>query len=98
MLLQAESTAVYGIKRSGERITMKDLKRKTPYNTYVIKGLPPGPIASPGIRINYLQLCILLMSLIFISYQTMTGLISFLLQKRKSISRQWPIQGEKAER
>jgi len=50
MLLQADPTAVYGIKRSGERITMSDLKRKTPYNTYVIKGLPPGPIASPGIK------------------------------------------------
>jgi len=48
--LQADPTAVYGIKRSGERITLKDLKRKTPYNTYVIKGLPPGPIASPGIN------------------------------------------------
>ncbi|MDP1759057.1 MAG: endolytic transglycosylase MltG [Thermodesulfovibrionales bacterium] len=48
--LQADPTAVYGIKRSGERITMKDLKRKTPYNTYIIKGLPPGPIASPGIK------------------------------------------------
>ena len=50
MPLQADPTAVYGIKRSSERITMKDLKRKTPYNTYVIKGLPPGPIASPGIK------------------------------------------------
>ncbi|MDO9288876.1 MAG: endolytic transglycosylase MltG [Thermodesulfovibrionales bacterium] len=50
MLLQADPTAVYGIKSSKERITMSDLKRKTPYNTYVIKGLPPGPIASPGIK------------------------------------------------
>jgi len=50
MPLQADPTAVYGIKRSSERITMSDLKRKTPYNTYIIKGLPPGPIASPGIK------------------------------------------------
>ena len=50
MPLQADPTAIYGIKSSGERITMKDLKRKTPYNTYIIKGLPPGPIASPGIK------------------------------------------------
>jgi len=50
MPLQADPTAIYGIKSSKERITLKDLKRKTPYNTYVIKGLPPGPIASPGIK------------------------------------------------
>ncbi len=50
MSLQADPTAIYGIKSSKERITIKDLKRKTPYNTYVIKGLPPGPIASPGIK------------------------------------------------
>lgn len=50
MPLQADPTAIYGIKSSKERITMSDLKRKTPYNTYVIKGLPPGPIASPGIK------------------------------------------------
>ncbi|NCO83078.1 MAG: endolytic transglycosylase MltG [Nitrospirae bacterium CG_4_10_14_3_um_filter_44_29] len=50
MQLQADPTAIYGVKKSGERITMKDLKRKTPYNTYIIKGLPPGPIASPGIQ------------------------------------------------
>ncbi len=50
MLLQADPTAIYGVKGSREKITRDDLLRKTPYNTYVIKGLPPGPIASPGLR------------------------------------------------
>jgi len=48
--LQADPTAIYGIKSFKEKITAEDLKRKTPYNTYVIKGLPPGPIASPCIK------------------------------------------------
>lgn len=50
MMLQADPTAIYGVKRSRERITRNDLKLRTPYNTYVIKGLPPGPIAAPGIK------------------------------------------------
>jgi len=50
MPLQADPTAIYGIKSSREKITSKDLKRKTAYNTYVIKGLPPGPIASASIK------------------------------------------------
>ncbi|MDH5202525.1 MAG: endolytic transglycosylase MltG [Nitrospirota bacterium] len=50
ILLQADPTSIYGIKSSREKITLKDLQRRTPYNTYVIKGLPPGPIASPGIK------------------------------------------------
>jgi UPF0755 protein len=48
--LQADPTSIYGIKSAGEKITDKDIRKKTPYNTYVIKGLPPGPIASPGIK------------------------------------------------
>lgn len=48
--LQADPTAIYGIKSSKEKITRKDLMRKTKYNTYVIKGLPPGPISSPGLK------------------------------------------------
>ena len=50
ILLQADPTAIYGIKSSREKITSGDLKRKTPYNTYTIKGLPPGPIASTSIK------------------------------------------------
>ena len=50
MQLQADPTSIYGLKRSSERITLSDLRRKTPYNTYLIKGLPPGPIASPGLK------------------------------------------------
>ncbi|HMK50292.1 MAG TPA: endolytic transglycosylase MltG [Thermodesulfovibrionales bacterium] len=50
MLLQADPTAIYGVKSSKEKITHNDLLKDTPYNTYVHKGLPPGPIASPGIK------------------------------------------------
>lgn len=50
MKLQADPTVLYGIKDRSKRIRYRDLKRVTPYNTYVIKGLPPGPIASPGLK------------------------------------------------
>jgi UPF0755 protein len=50
MPLQADPTAIYGVKSSREKITAEDVRRKTPYNTYMIKGLPPGPIASPGMK------------------------------------------------
>ncbi len=50
MPLQADPTAIYGVKSSRMKITRTDLKKKTDYNTYIIKGLPPGPIASPGMK------------------------------------------------
>lgn len=50
MPLQADPTAIYGIKSNKRKITKDDLRKKTFYNTYVIKGLPPGPIASPSIK------------------------------------------------
>jgi UPF0755 protein len=50
MPLQADPTSIYGVKSSREKITREDLLKKTPYNTYVVKGLPPGPIASPGLK------------------------------------------------
>ena len=46
--LQTDPTVIYGIKNFNGNLTRKDLKTPTPYNTYMIRGLPPGPIASPG--------------------------------------------------
>lgn len=43
MPLQSDPTAVYMVPRPPGRITVSDLQRKTPYNTYVVRGLPPGP-------------------------------------------------------
>lgn len=48
--LQADPTVLYGVNKDNRRISYSDLRRLTPYNTYVIIGLPPGPIASPGIK------------------------------------------------
>jgi UPF0755 protein len=48
MKLQADPTAVYGTKAWVTNVTSQDLRRKSPYNTYLHKGLPPGPIANPG--------------------------------------------------
>lgn len=48
MPLQSDPTVIYGIPDFNGNLTKADLKRKTPYNTYRITGLPPGPIASPG--------------------------------------------------
>ncbi len=48
MRLQADPTVIYGLVDFNGNITRADLKRPTPYNTYIIKGLPPGPICNPG--------------------------------------------------
>lgn len=48
MRLESDPTVIYGIKNFNGNLTRKDLRTHTPYNTYVIKGLPPGPIANPG--------------------------------------------------
>jgi len=57
MPLQADPTAIYGIKSSKTKIMSSDLKNRTLYNTYIIKGLPPGPIASAGVKSIKAALC-----------------------------------------
>jgi UPF0755 protein len=52
MRLQSDPTIIYGLvggKGSlGRPIMRSEIEQPTPYNTYVINGLPPGPIANPG--------------------------------------------------
>ena len=52
MKLQSDPTIIYGLVFGkgalGRPLSKSDIAQPTPYNTYVIDGLPPGPIANPG--------------------------------------------------
>ena len=48
MRLQSDPTVIFGIKNFNGNLTREDLRTYTPYNTYRINGLPPGPIGNPG--------------------------------------------------
>jgi UPF0755 protein len=48
MPLQSDPTAVYGVRAFSGKVSKGDIEQRTPYNTYLIKGLPPGPIGNPG--------------------------------------------------
>ena len=50
MLLQTDPTVIYAIENFDGNIKKRDLKIDSPYNTYRYKGLPPGPISSPGLK------------------------------------------------
>ena len=48
MRLETDPSVIYGIPDFDGNLTRRHLATETPYNTYLIPGLPPGPIASPG--------------------------------------------------
>jgi len=51
--LMTDPSVIYGLELSGRwrgAIYASDLKLDTPYNTYLHAGLPPGPVANPGLR------------------------------------------------
>ena len=50
MRLQSDPTVIYGLPHFDGDITKNDLRYDSPYNTYLYRGLPPGPIASPGLE------------------------------------------------
>jgi UPF0755 protein len=54
MRLQTDPTVIYGITKGegalGRGLRQSELRRETPYNTYVIDGMPPTPIANPGVE------------------------------------------------
>ena len=50
MRLESDPTVIYGIRNFSGNLKKIDLTTYTPYNTYVIRGLPPGPIANPGVE------------------------------------------------
>ena len=50
MRLQTDPTVIYAISNFDGNIRKKDLSIDSPYNTYKYGGLPPGPIASPGLQ------------------------------------------------
>ncbi len=49
MPLQSDPTVIYGLKTFDGNLTRKHLKDGSPYNTYRIPALPPGPICNPGL-------------------------------------------------
>ncbi|CRL10841.1 MAG: endolytic transglycosylase MltG [Phaeobacter italicus] len=53
MRLQTDPTVIYGVTKGegvlGRGLRQSELRRATPWNTYVIEGLPPTPIANPGL-------------------------------------------------
>ena len=51
MRLESDPTIIYGLTKGeplGRGLRVSELRGETPYNTYIIRGLPPTPIANPG--------------------------------------------------
>ena len=49
MRLQSDPTVIYGVDNFDGNLTRSHLSAASPYNTYIIRGLPPTPICNPGL-------------------------------------------------
>lgn len=49
MPMQSDPTVGYAMRRHLTAVTLKDERFSSPYNTYYVRGLPPGPICNPGL-------------------------------------------------
>jgi len=97
MPLQSDPTTVYDIPDFRRRIRPEDLRRPSPYNTYLNSGLPPGPIANPGLGsltavvnpapVNYLY---------FVSKNDGTHYFSRTLEEHSDAIRRYQVRGETA--
>ena len=85
MRLQADPTIQYIIDDSPRRLLNKDLKIKSPYNTYLNHGLPPGPINNPGLESIKAALYPEKVDYLFCSQRRR---ISYLFQDRKEHNKQ----------
>ncbi len=95
MPLQSDPTAVYGDHDPRHKITPLDLRRQTPYNTYLNAGLPPGPIDNPGLasieaalnpaRVNFLY---------FVAKNDGTHSFSQTLEQHSQAVRKYQARGE----
>jgi UPF0755 protein len=94
MPLQSDPTVLYGLSRFSGRLTRADLRTRSPYNTYLYPGLPPGPIASPG-RASILAALYPAASgyLYFVSRNDGTHAFSKTLREHEAKVRRYQIEG-----
>ena len=96
MPLQSDPTVIYGLPDFDGNLRKQDLLKKTPYTTYLIAGLPPTPIASPGMDalqaalnpadVNYLY---------FVSKNDGTHLFSYRLRTHSEAVQKYQVRKRK---
>jgi UPF0755 protein len=91
MRLKIDATIEYVLRDRRLRLTNRDLYTKTPYNTYLHEGLPPGPISNPGLKSLQAAVAPARTRLLYYvltgkdgSHTFTTNLADFLVAKKKS--------------